>query len=323
MSSVSGRLMAASAGAIEAEIRLGLEQVRELLAVDRCALYRVMKDRDAIEIVSQAAIPEAPALPDSIFARACASSLSRVIRGARDTRVELAHALPANALADRIFYENLKIAALIAIPLSVAGSSNYVLCVTSPRSMEEWPRDLIAGLRLLGQAFASALLRAGAEEALRRSEQAPATDTRRTQEEMRELRVQLWHADRVARSGVLSASLAHEVRQPLAAILSNAQAGLRLFSQGKPDLAEIEQILQDIVHDDKRASEVIASVRTWLRRRETEYERVDLARAVNELLLLLRSEVAAAQAEIEVEIQPAYRSLPTVARCSRSCSIWS
>ena len=87
-------------------------------------------------------------------------------------------------------------------------------------------------------------------------------------------------------------------------ILSNAQAGLRLFSQGKPDLAEIEQILQDIVHDDKRASEVIASVRTWLRRRDAGTSESILARAVNELLLLLRSEVAAGQAEIEVEILP-------------------
>ncbi len=304
VSSVSDRLMAASAGAIEAEIRLGLEQVRELFAVDRCALYRVMTDEDAIEIVSQAAAPGAPPLPNSIFARACATSLSRVIRGAETPASSSFDALPASALADRIFYENLKIAALLAIPLSVAGSSNYVLCVTSPRSMEEWPRDLIAGLRLLGQAFANGLLRAYAEEALRHAEQALATDTRRAHEEMRELRMQLWHADRVARSGVLSASLAHELRQPLAAILSNAQAALRLFLQGQPDLAEIEQILQDIVHDDKRASEVIASVRTMLRRRETDHEPVDLARAVDELLVLLRSEITSAHAEIEVEIEP-------------------
>jgi len=303
VSSVSGRLMAGSAGAIEAEIRLGLEQVRELLGVDRCALYRVMTDRDAIEIIIEAAIPGAPPLPNSIFARACASSLSRVIRGVETPALSSLDALPADALADRIFYENLKIAALLAIPLSVGRALKYVLCVTSPRSMEEWPRDLIAGLRLLGQAFAHALLRVGAEEALRHAEQARATDTHRTQEEMRELRMQLWHADRVARTGALSASLAHELRQPLAAILSNAQAALRLVSQGKPDLVEIEDILHDVVRDDKRASDVIASVRTWLRRHETDHEPVDLARALDELLLLLRSEITSAQAEIEVEIE--------------------
>ena len=144
VSSVSGRLMTASAGAIEGEIRLGLEQVRELLAVDRCALYRVMKDRDAIEIVNQAAAPGCrrcrTAYSPGRAHRACLASLA----GREDARVELARrACPPMPWPIRIFYENLKIAALIAIPLSVAGSSNYVLCVTSPRSMEEWPRDLI------------------------------------------------------------------------------------------------------------------------------------------------------------------------------------
>ena len=304
VSSISGRLMAASAGAIEDEIRHGLEQVRELLAVDRCVFYQVMTDRDAIQIVSQAAAPGVPPLSVRMIAGSCASSLSRVIRGAETPALSSFDALPAEKLADRAFPADLRIAGLEAIPLSAAGPLKYGLGLTSSRLMGEWPRELLAGLRLLGQAFVNALLRVDAEEALRDAEQALTTDTRRTEEEMRELRMQLWHADRVARSGVLSASLAHELRQPLAAILSNAQAALRLFSQGQPDRAEIEQILQDIVHDDKRAGEVIASVRTLLRRRETDHEPVDLAGAVNELLVLLRSEVAAAQAEMEVEIEP-------------------
>ena len=303
VSSASGRLMEARAGAIEPEIRHGLEQVRDFLSADRCALYRVMTELDAIEIVNQATAPGVSPLPDRMIAESCVPSLSRVTRSAETHVLSSFDALPPGALADRRFYANLKIGALLAIPLSVEGTLKYILCITSPRSVEEVPRELVAGLRLLGQAFANVLLRVSAQEAHQDAEQALTTHIRRAHEEMRELRMQLWHADRVARTGALSASLAHELRQPLTAILSNAQAGLHLFAQGKPALAEIEQILHDIVHDDKRASAVIAGVRSWLRRREIDHEPVDLARALNELLLLLRAEVAAAQAEIEVEIQ--------------------
>jgi PAS domain S-box-containing protein len=117
------------------------------------------------------------------------------------------------------------------------------------------------------------------------------TDLRKAQLETRALRQHLWHADRVARTGQISASLAHELNQPLAAILSNAQAALRFLARDDADLGEIREILGDIVRDDKRASGVIASLRALVSRQETERAAVDVAQAVHELIALVRSEL--------------------------------
>jgi PAS domain S-box-containing protein len=130
------------------------------------------------------------------------------------------------------------------------------------------------------------------------------TETLKAEEEMRQLRNQLWHADRVAQTGALSASLAHELNQPLTAVLSNAQAGLRLLAAANPDLREIREILDDIVRDDKRASAVISSLLAMARRQESARSRIDLAETLQEVLNLLHSELAQQQVEVTVDLKP-------------------
>lgn len=116
------------------------------------------------------------------------------------------------------------------------------------------------------------------------------TDLRRNEREMYLLRRQVWHADRVARTAVLAASLAHELSQPLTAILSNAQAGLRFLAQDPPDLTDLREILQDVVRDDKRATAVINGLRTMLRRQETERDPIDVGACVKEVVDLMHSD---------------------------------
>jgi len=128
------------------------------------------------------------------------------------------------------------------------------------------------------------------------------TETLKAREEMRQLRGQLWHADRVARTGALSASLAHELNQPLAAVLSNAQAALRMLAVTNPDLREIREILDDIVRDDKRASAVISSLLAMARRQESARSRIDLAETLQEVLNLLRSELTEQQVEVAIDL---------------------
>jgi C4-dicarboxylate-specific signal transduction histidine kinase len=129
------------------------------------------------------------------------------------------------------------------------------------------------------------------------------TEARAADYEVRRLRGQLYHADRVVRASALTASLAHELNQPLAAILSNAQAGLRLMARDEPDLAEVHAILGDIVRDDKRAAAVINGLRAMLRQRETDRGALDVEEALNELLMLLHGELVAADVELATEFE--------------------
>jgi PAS domain S-box-containing protein len=130
------------------------------------------------------------------------------------------------------------------------------------------------------------------------------TEARAVERELRWLRGKLYHTDRVVRASVLTGSLAHELNQPLAAILSNAQAGLRMIANGAAAATEIVDILNDIVRDDKRAAAVINGLRSMLRQKETERVPLDVAQAIGNLLELLRGEILAAKAELVTEFEP-------------------
>jgi C4-dicarboxylate-specific signal transduction histidine kinase len=87
--------------------------------------------------------------------------------------------------------------------------------------------------------------------------------------------------------GELTGSLAHELNQPLAAILSNAQAASRLLNGKSPDLAQIRECLTDIVADDKRAGEVIKRVRALLKKEASGATQVDLNEVVGDVIRLV------------------------------------
>ena len=89
---------------------------------------------------------------------------------------------------------------------------------------------------------------------------------RQAEVETRQLRDELAHVTRVTTLSELSGSLAHELNQPLAIILSNAQAAQRLLAQSPPDLAEVSDIIADIIAEDRRAGEVIKRLRALLKR---------------------------------------------------------
>jgi len=101
---------------------------------------------------------------------------------------------------------------------------------------------------------------------------------------------ELVHASRLSIVGELTASLAHEINQPLGAILSNADAGEILLEHPDPPLGEIRQILADIRRDSLRASGVITHVRKLVRKREIEFERLDANSVASDVVALLESQ---------------------------------
>jgi PAS domain S-box-containing protein len=115
------------------------------------------------------------------------------------------------------------------------------------------------------------------------------TERRRAEAEAHRRLTELAHVTRVATMGELAASLAHEINQPLTAILSNAQAAQRFLSATEPDMDEIRQILDDIVSDDKRVSEVIRRMRALLKKQTPTYEEFDLNEVVMDCIALVNS----------------------------------
>jgi two-component system sensor kinase FixL len=96
--------------------------------------------------------------------------------------------------------------------------------------------------------------------------------------------------DRVLTMGTLTSAIAHEVNQPLAAILSNVQAALRFLNHENPDLDEVREALLEIVGDDKRAAEVIRRLRKMVKKEEPVYEPFDINAVIETSLHLVDSE---------------------------------
>jgi PAS domain S-box-containing protein len=128
------------------------------------------------------------------------------------------------------------------------------------------------------------------------------TERRQIDLEIQRHREQLAHVSRVTTLGELTASLAHELHQPLAAIMSNAQAALRFLAQEDPDLDELRNILVDIVQDDRRASEVIQRLRQFLRRDKPELTPLELNGLIQEVMTLLKREAFLRGVTIDVEL---------------------
>ena len=117
------------------------------------------------------------------------------------------------------------------------------------------------------------------------------TERKRGERAIEEMRRELAHLMRVSILGELSGALAHELAQPLAAILANAQAAQSYLTRGPAGTAEVASILEDIVSDDLRAGEVISSLRKLLRKGEPEFREIDLNELIREVLDLAESDL--------------------------------
>jgi PAS domain S-box-containing protein len=126
------------------------------------------------------------------------------------------------------------------------------------------------------------------------------TDRKRAEEANQ----RLTHLSRVAMLGELSGSLAHELNQPLSAILANAQAAQRFLAHNPANFDEIGDILQDIVRDDKRAGEVIRRLRVLFRKEEMQHQPVDVNEVVQEVMQLMRSELMNRQVSVVTRLAP-------------------
>lgn len=117
------------------------------------------------------------------------------------------------------------------------------------------------------------------------------TDKRGAEQELAFERESMAHMSRVVLIGEISGSLAHELNQPLAAILSNAQAALRILRRDPGDIADIREILEDIVENDRRAGDVISRLRGLLRRECRSFGPLVVDELVQDSIRIIRNDL--------------------------------
>jgi signal transduction histidine kinase len=172
--------------------------------------------------------------------------------------------LPDEAEAERELFRSTGVRSHLAVPIFRAGQIWGVLELATFRRSRAWTADEMECFRLAGEMMMAAALRGELEETVRRQ------------------REELAHVARVATLGDLAAALAHELNQPLTAIRANAQAAQRLLARAEI-ARDLGEILDDIVGDATRATDLIRRLDALLRRRELEKVPVDVNQAVRDI----------------------------------------
>ena len=278
LSSLATAFSHLSAADFDPAVQHGLRQVVDFLGVDRGSLIEFTRDGTAARSWAVEEWMEVGEFP---------WMTARLQRG-EVINVSQLEELPDEAAVDRQSYLLHRVKPQVAVPLLVSGIVVGGLVFSTVGAERARSDALIQQLHLLGGVFANALARKQGEL------------------EAQRLRQDLTHIGRVSALGELTASLAHELSQPLTAILSNAQTVQRLVAADvvDVDLESVREILNDIVADDKRAAAVINGLRALIKKGEPEFIPLDLNVIVGEVTWLLRSDAITRHVSMSLELAP-------------------
>jgi len=180
-----------------------------------------------------------------------------------------------------------------------------------PRLVVFMVSALFVGLLSVAQRSATESLRRarddlrGTVQELQRSNEALQTESlerKHAEEAGREAQAELARVSRVTTMGELTASLAHEVNQPIAAAVTNANTCVRWLAGGTPNIEEARAAASRIVKDGKRAAEIVSRIRQLFKKGTSQRELVDVNEAIREMIVLLRSEATRYNITVRMEL---------------------
>jgi signal transduction histidine kinase len=269
--------------AVPKYVQRGLCQVVEFLGIDRSTLLEFSSDQTHLHAIQWYAVPGIPPYPANTLGRF--TWLTTTLRHGQVVCFSRPDELPAEAWAEKESCLRTGCKSSLIIPLMIDGRVQYAITFTSFCSERLWPDELIPRLRLIGEIFANAISRKHSTDATHRLQQ------------------ELVHVTRVAMLGELAATLAHELSRPLAAILSNAQAAYRFLTMEIPQLGEVQEALEDVMFDTRRAAELLQ--RLWALAKKTDLKRTafDMNEMVREVIHLVGGAARAREVSIMLQLQ--------------------
>jgi PAS domain S-box-containing protein len=285
LASISTLLIGVPSNQVDAAIEQTQRVIVETLGLDRCTLWQRAEEGPGMVLAHCYQRPGWRPLPVGYSTEGNLPwAFDTVMRGEPFCFTTLAD-LPPEAARDVETFRKFGPVSNLTIPLIANERVIGALAFATLGAARIWREDEVLELKLIAQIIGNVFGRQRAE----------------LHEE--QLRDELSHAMRVATLGELIAALAHELNQPLAAILSNAQAARRFIAASEPDLEEIRAILDDIVRDDKRAGAVIRNVRAMVSKRPADRESCCLDDLVEEVIELMGSEFIEHKIEVRTTLK--------------------
>jgi PAS domain S-box-containing protein len=276
---------------VDSAIVRTLQQIVEFMGLDRSTLWQREEDQSGLALTHHWQRPGLPALLPRFQPEENCPWVHQQVTHGETFQFTRWSDLPAEASRDADMFRKLGSRSLICIPLMAAERSFGALAFTTVRAERKWLPDEITELKLVAQIIANVIGRRRAEE---RAEQ---------------LREEIAHSARTSMLGELAAALAHELNQPLTAILSNAQAGRRFIANGTMEPEEVGAILDDIVRDGRRAGGVVHNLRAMLSNASPPREICCLNEVIHEMAEFMHSELVSQDIELRLFLEP---SLPRV-----------
>ena len=274
---LSAKLVAATAAQLDTVAEEILAQTSKFIGVDRAMLALLDESGTSLRVLHGWSATGAPGIAGALGPSELPATWARLRRG-ESVEISSLSLLPDDLVADRDRYAERGVKSAVGLPMMAGDRCVGVLTVADVHRERSWDVGLVDGLNLLCMVLTSAMIRRSAELEV----------TRRREE--------LSHLARVGIVGELSASLAHEINQPLGAILLSVQAAQRWLAGGAagagagPEIHEVTRMLEMVSNDVRRANTIIDRLRRLLRKQPTDLAELRLDELVAGIAALLKAD---------------------------------
>lgn len=285
LSQISARFSSAFDNQIDDALRL----IGEFFELDGVTVFWFTPDRQRADATHAWVRSGVLPLPTQVDLAEVRYGAKEILSG-REVRV--ANLQEVSDVQERTALQRMGVNAVAALPLIVDGQTIGSLNFTSCRA-RAWSGEAWARISILGKLLASALVRRRALTELELSDAA-----------LQGARVALAHATRVATLGELAATIAHEINQPLAAIVSDAAACLKWLSAHTPDVPSIRESLVAIVREGGRAGQVLTRIRALIARSEVQIAPCEIRSLIEGVLPLTRGQLEREGVRLETALYP-------------------
>ena len=280
---VIGALLAAGTTEQDRAIASSLRDMARILGAERATLWKRIAERNEFGKAYRW-LAEGVSVPAQSRGEMAMPWIGTMLLAGSVVHFARHDDLPPEAATDLPRLHELNIHAAVMVPLAADGVVVGALSFSAVCAQHEWSEALLPHAKLFGQVLASVIAR---QEAERRE---------------REAQQQAAHAVRVGTLGTFAASLVHELTQPLAASLANAEVAAELLGGSTPDLDELRATFADIVADSRRAGDLVQQLRRFLRRGEVRRTELEVRELVDEVLRIVAGEAADKQVALAVDV---------------------
>ena len=288
---VAGALVRVTVADVDAEINLWLKRIGLDLGLDRTTIAEIDPLTGVANFTHGWAREPYGVISQPLEATRLLPWTIKTVLAGETVVMSSPDKLPKEATADRQSFLRYGPKSNVIVPIRVGGSVIGGMSFASVRRERSWPADTVREFQAIGEIFGVGLER------------------KRAVVETLLLRNELNYVSRVTTMGELAASLAHELNQPLGAVLSNAEALQAMLVSERPDLEEIRAGIADIIQDDNRARETIQRVWALFRRVKGANSKIDIVELLSGIYRIVRSDALLRNISLKMDVK---QPLPVV-----------